>query len=500
MVNGSGGDRRQLGGNRQGGGSGGREPVAVRAFRDSRADELPLLRAAIARQAAGDTAQADALYERVARLNRRNGEALHRWALVKQAIGQPDAALDLLDQVIRLDPKGATAYCHRGYVLQDLGRRREAAASLERAVRLKPDFIDALIALGAVQGELGDFAAAGVTLNRALALDPRSREAVLNKGALRENQGLLKEAIAVFDAGLQALPNDAEMLRRKISCLHRLGDLDAALDVCRVQLFAQPSEARALTSMANTLRARGQLHEALDYHARAMAAPSVQPDDMMDAAMAYLAAGNLPTGFRLYEWRWRTERCAFKLNANQQPLWQGEQDIAGRTVLVWSDEGMGDAVQFVRFVPQLAARDARVVLQVQPALVPLVSGVEGVVEVVAQGSRPPRFDLSCPIMSLPLACGVTLDTVPHVVPYLRVDAARQVRWRERLATLDHTHTHTHTQGRIVLGRWPATCARSPALDRAGGVGAIGTCPWHLVRIVAERSTSGGLAHVARLDW
>ena len=272
-------------------------PVAVWPPRDKQAAELAVLQAAISRQAAGDMAQADALYERAVRLNRRNEEALHRWALVKQAIGQHNAALDLLNRVIQLNSKGAIAYCHRGYVLQDMGRRREAAKSLERAVQLKPEYVDALIALGAVQGELGAFEAACATLDRALVLDPRAREAVLNKGALFESQGLLKEAIAAFDAGLQTLPADAEMLHRKINCLHRLGELEAALSVGHVQLAARPGEARALTSMANTLRALGRLAEALAYHGQAMASASVRPDDLMDAAMCHLAVGNCPPAF-----------------------------------------------------------------------------------------------------------------------------------------------------------------------------------------------------------
>jgi tetratricopeptide (TPR) repeat protein len=458
-AGGSGVGKRHPDRNRQGGGGWeAQAPVVVWPPRDKRAAELALLQAAISRQAAGDMAQADALYDRAVRLNRRNEEALHRWALVKQAIGQHNAALDLLNRVIQLNSTAATAYCHRGYVLQDMGRRREAAKSLERAVQLKPEYIDALIALGAVQGDLGAFEAACATLDRALVLDPRAREAVLNKGALFESQGLLKKAIAAFDAGLQTLPADAEMLHRKINCLHRLGELEAALDVCHVQLAARPGEARALTSMANTLRALGRVAEALAYHGQAMASASVRPDDLMDTAMCHLAAGNLLTGFRLYESRWKTDRCAFKLDAHHQPLWQGERDIAGRTVFVWSDEGMGDTVQFVRFVSQLATRGARVVLEAQPALVPLMSGAVGVAEILTQGTRLPHYDLCCPIMSLPLACQTTLDTIPQVVPYLHADAMPRARWRERLATLDKA-THTLKVGLCWAG------SQQLALDR-----------------------------------
>lgn len=416
---------------------GGRHSVLVGKDRLHRplAAEQALLELAIERHAAGDFAQADALYGKLVRLNRRNAEALHRWALLKQAHGELHAALDLLDRVIPLNPADPGAHCHRGYVLHDLGRRQEAAASLRRALQRSPRFVDALIALGVIEGELGAYDAARTHFDRALALDPYAREAVLNKGALFENQNLLEEAVATFDAGLRSLPADTEMLHRKISCLHRLGRLGEALDVSRVRLAVRPEGAAGLTSMANTLRALGRLEDALQYHQRALVSPSTTPDDVMDAAMAHLAAGDLLIGFRLYETRWKTDRCAFKLDANHQP-WGGEPDIAGRTILVWSDEGIGDTIQFVRFVPRLAARGARVILEAQPMLVPLLSCLEGVDEVVAQGAPLPRFDLCCPIMSLPVACEVTLSALQGGVSYLHADVARRAHWRARLNKLD----------------------------------------------------------------
>jgi hypothetical protein len=120
---------------------------------------------------------------------------------------------------------------------------------------------------------------------------------------------------------------------------------------------------------------------------------------------------------------------------------------------------MGDTLQFVRFASQLATRGARVVLEAQPALVPLISGAVGVAEIVTQGTRPPDYDLCCPIMSLPLACQATLDTIPQVVPYLHADALRRARWRERLATLDRPHTHTRKIGLCWAG------SQQLALDR-----------------------------------
>ena len=471
-AGGSGGDNRHPDRDRQG--SGGWEaqaPMAVWRPHDKRAGELALLQAAMSRQAAGDLAQADALYERAVRLNRRNEEALHRWALVKQAIGQHNAALDLLNRVIQLNSKAATAYCHRGYVLQDMGLRREAAQSLERAVQLKPDYVDALIALGAVQGELGAFEAARTTLDRALVLDPRAREAVLNKGALFESQGLLKEAIAAFDAGLQTLPADAEMLHRKINCLHRLGELEAALDVCHVQLAARPGEARALTSMANTLRALGHVPEALAYHGRAMASASVRPDDLMDAAMCHLAAGNSPPAFVFMRAAGRriaalsSWMLIISHSGKVSEILPGAQSSFGRT-RAWVTRAI--------WALRVTAGDARCADSSRST-----TGISATDLRRSGGSGDPNAGHTAtslrPVLSdHESATGVPSDarhdSASGSVPSCGCHAACTVAGAAGNARYG---AHTRAQDWVVLGRQPAASAGSPAVYRAVGTGTIG---------------------------
>jgi hypothetical protein len=148
-----------------------------------------------------------------------------------------------------------------------------------------------------------------------------------------------------------------------------------------------------------------------------------------------LLRGEYAEGWREFEWRWRGGTAEeIKLRGFAEPQWQGE-DVAGKTLLLHAEQGFGDTLQFCRYA-SLVGATARVILEVQPPLVRLCSGLAGVARVVARGEPPPAFDLHCPLMSLPLAVGTTLDTIPSGVPYLAADPELVVGWRERLAGLD----------------------------------------------------------------
>jgi len=477
--------------------------VTPHRLRDLPIDERQLLVAAIEHHTAGRLGQADALYGRVLRLNRRNPEALHRLALLKQAQGRHRDALTMLDRAINVAPNQPLAHCHRGYILQDLGRRREAIASLQRAIQLQPNLVDAHIALGTVHAELDDLPNACASFDKAAALEPRAIEPLLNKGILFEKHGQPVAAIECFDAALSIAPGEVTLLHRKASCLRLTGAYEAALRICDTLLGAQPDLAqvifergliladatkyaeaiiafeRALAlnylvdachyNIGNCLKEMDRLHEAraayqsaialrADYHeafnnlgdvlgrlhqplaalAAFERAAKIKPD-MADAywnsAQCRLQIGDYVEGWRLYEWRWKTPQFATRRRSYHQKLWLGDSDLAGKSILVWCEQGFGDMLLSVRYVPLVAARGARVILQIPPELQTLFARIPGLFAVGVKSTELPAFDVHCPMMSLPLAFRTTLETIPDAIPYLRADAVRITRWRERLVGL-----------------------------------------------------------------
>ncbi|MBN9511134.1 MAG: hypothetical protein J0I21_18775, partial [Alphaproteobacteria bacterium] len=152
---------------------------------------------------------------------------------------------------------------------------------------------------------------------------------------------------------------------------------------------------------------------------------------LWNAALAHLVLGDLPTGFAKYESRWQNKLAQQNKRQFPRPLWLGDTPLAGKTLLLYAEQGFGDTLQFIRYATLAAAQGARVIVETQPALKRLVAGVPGVSAVFGQGEPLSAYDLRCPLMSLPLAFGTTLDTIPATLPYLAAPADAVARWRAR---------------------------------------------------------------------
>jgi hypothetical protein len=193
----------------------------------------------------------------------------------------------------------------------------------------------------------------------------------------------------------------------------------------------------------------------------------LQPEDpglRVGLGLALLMAGQLEEGWKEFEWRWQTEFLIRRGPHFSVPSWNGEA-IGDRAILLFADQGLGDALQFCRYVPQIAACAGRTILAVQPALMRLLSRLPGVSEVIDQGGRP-SVDLWCALMSLPYAVGATLETIPATTPYLTADPADVAHWRARLAGLAGLRVGLcWAGGQFNLGQIQRDRRRSMTLDR-----------------------------------
>jgi hypothetical protein len=175
-------------------------------------------------------------------------------------------------------------------------------------------------------------------------------------------------------------------------------------------------------------------HEALSSYNQAISVDPGFADAQYNRSLALLFLGDFESGWRGYEWRWKNAR---RLSIGEprnfsQPLWLGEESIAGKRLLLYNEGGLGDTLQFCRYAALSAALGATVLLEVQAPLFDLLSSLEGVSQLIATGSALPPFDYQCPLMSLPLAFKTTLDTVPAAPKYLRSDRAKVERWHTLL--------------------------------------------------------------------
>lgn len=245
-----------------------------------------------------------------------------------------------------------------------------------------------------------------------------------NLGMMLRRLGKLEAAVASYQRALALAPDNAGILSSLGNALRALGRLAEAEKLQARAMTLAPRERAIRYNYALTLRDMGRVSEALRLFS---ALNQEDPDDAevaWDLAITQLQLGDYVRGFQGYESRWRLARNETKLR--DPPHWQGE-DIAGKRILLQSEQGFGDALQFARYVPLVAARGARVVLECLPQLKTLFAAIDGVEQVVVKGEPAPAVDLSIPLLSLARIFGTSLASIPKQVPYLRAAVAQLPR-------------------------------------------------------------------------
>ncbi len=376
--------------------------------------------------------EALASYQAALALRRDDPGTLFNQGNALKDMGRYEEAMASYDQALALEPDHAPVLCNRGIALHEMKRLDEALASLDDALTLAPDIVEAHLNRGNVLNDLKRHEEAVVSYDCALALRPNYAEALSNRGVALHALERNDEALASFDRALALKHDYPEALSHRGATLDAMRRPEEALASYARAIALRPDYADAYGNRGATLYNLKRLDEALADFDRALALRPDLPEVHWNQASARLITGDFARGFAEYEWRWQREAMIDVKRDFPQPLWRGE-DLAGKTILLHSEQGYGDSIQFCRYVSALAARGARVILEVEAPLQRLMTTLSGTSEVLAKGSLLPAFDTHCPLLSLPLAFGTQLETVPSVTPYLHAPAEDVAAWQARLA-------------------------------------------------------------------
>lgn len=380
---------------------------------------------------------------------------------------RPEEALTNYNKALALKPDFIEVYNNRGNVLMDLQRYEDALGSYQKAIDLRPDFALAYSNIGNLFNQLGRYSEALTKYEEAIALNPQDADTWNNRGLLLQDRfKRYQEALASFDKVIEIAPDFAEGHYNRGVLFSRMKRYEDAIESYEKAIALRPNYAIAYNNRANALRELRRYDEALSnfntaitlnpqlaeaYYSRgvlltdltkfdeamtdyetAIAITPDYPEANYNMSFLKLLTGNFEEGWTLYEWRWRTEHAEVNYEDYKRGLWLGEQPIAGKIILIRTEQGLGDFIHFVRYVPLVEAQGAKVILETPAALVPLMRTLNGTFTIVTKGDVLPNFDLRCPIMSLPLVFKTTLETIPATIPYLKADSGRQLIWRERL--------------------------------------------------------------------
>lgn len=423
-----------------------------------------LLDAAIRDNAEGRLDQAEAACRRILRGKPGHGVAAHLLAVVLCRSGRLAEGETLLRRLRARWPDDAQVLRHLVDALHEQGRTADEAAQAAALVALTPDDAQAHQSLAVALHALGRLDEAAEAYLTAARLDQTEPLSALGLGDVLADQGLHDDALAAYDHALQRRPGWALALGNASLVLMAQGRLDEAEGLLRRAIADDPHYAPGWTNLGGVLQRQGRLADAVAAYDRAVRlrpgdaavlsnlaqaldeqgadgalemhrlAVTAEPDNAVahfNLGVALLRGGHWAEGWHEYEWRWRGGVPAMRPRFPDRPQWDGAA-LDGRTLLLHAEQGLGDTLQFVRFVCDAAARGGRIVLEAPPSLVRLLRGIDGIQAVVAAGEPPPEFELHLPLMSLPRVLALSEEAFARAVPYVAPLAGDAERWAVRL--------------------------------------------------------------------
>jgi tetratricopeptide (TPR) repeat protein len=422
-------------------------------------------RQGVAMHQQGHFAEAERIYRDVLQQDPKSFEATHLLGIIALQTRKTQQAVELIGKAIALNSAVPTAHCNLGSALTALQRHAEALSSFDKAIALKADLADAHGNRAATLNALHQYEQALASCDKALALKPdyaeahnnrahalnalkRHEEAVAscdqaialrpdypeahnNRGNALNALGRHTDAVGSYDKAVGFAPKYAEAYNNRGNALYHLGRADEAAASYELAIAIRPDYAEAYNNRGNALSSLQRCEPALASYDRAVALKPDYAEALFNKSVLLLLMGRFAEGWRLYEWR-KKKANPIAARDYPQPLWLGESDIVGKTILLTEEQGLGDTIQFCRYAPLLAQHGARVILEVPPQLTRLAASLSGVAQVVETGRPLPAFDLHCPLLSLPLAFGTELATIPSAIPYLKADPDQSKAWKHRL--------------------------------------------------------------------
>ncbi len=455
---------------------------------ENRVRSNKLLEQAVGLHRQGRLDEAQELYSYILAIKPQHADALHLMGVLWREKGDLRRAAELIDKAIGCDPRAPLFHASRGDIYRDENNHAEAIRCYQRALQLKPGMVQALCNLGNVLRMQGDLSQAMGCYQRCLAINPQLPEVCNNLGLAYHLQGDHKAAVDWLQKAIRMNPDYAEAhnnlgnvyrdlkenekalqhyhrawqlapgnpeINYNLGVLYHLrGEADRAMEFYEKAVKSRQQFPDAFNNLGKLCHDRNQPQKALDYYDQALRLDSQNADVRFNRSLALLALGRYRQGWQEYEWRFR--RCESRRiypHRLTSPRWDG-LPFANQTLLVHSEQGFGDTIQFVRYLPMVKAFGGRVILEVQAELCALLQHMAGIDQVLPlsfdEASREPH-DMHVPLMSLPGIFDTTVETIPANIPYLHAAQSHRKQWQPYLRT-----------GGFKIGlAWAAKCTSDP---------------------------------------
>jgi tetratricopeptide (TPR) repeat protein len=374
-------------------------------------------------------------YQKALRINPASYQAFYNIGVVRLAQKRLDEAAAAFQQTVKLKPDFPEAYNNLGVSLQKQGKWGHAIRGFQKAVGLNPQYAEAYFNLGRTFYELQRFNDAGQSYRTALKLNPEYAEAHHNLGLTLHKQGKLEQAAACYRKSLQLKPDDANVYYNMGNVFLDQGDFEEMAHWYQKAVVFAPDKAEAYNNLGKMLKEQGAIEAAETHFQEAIRSKPDFIDAHFNRAITLLLSGNYAEGWPEYEWRFKKRNWKnIYPHRFEQPRWDGTS-FRGKTVLVHCEQGLGDAIQFARYLPMVKARGGTVVFETQKPLMAIFDrfpGVDHLAQISATRKPAVDFNFHIPLLSLPGIFQTTLENIPAQVPYIFANPRKQAAWRKKV--------------------------------------------------------------------
>jgi tetratricopeptide (TPR) repeat protein len=344
-------------------------------------------------------------------------------------------SINAYEKAIKLDGGSAEIHSNLGLVFHQIGQWTQALASYEKAINLNPEYLPSFYNLANTLKALEQYEDALVIYKYVYSKKPDDINVLINLGLTLKDLGCFEEALENLKAAIELAQNSSEGHLNLGNVYFDLAKFDLAIKSYNQALKINPKNADALTNRGNIYYCLKDFRNALNDHNQALMIKPELANANWNKALTLLMCGDYFDGWKMYEWRHEIHKMnlGYKPNQFSAPLWLGLECLENKTILIHSEQGLGDTIQFCRFIPKIWQLGAKIIFEVQNNLVELMDCLSPYANVISIGANETKYDFHIPLLSLPHALKIELNTIPSDLPYLKAAPDKVEFWRDKLS-------------------------------------------------------------------
>ncbi|MDA9094244.1 tetratricopeptide repeat protein [Methylophilaceae bacterium] len=314
------------------------------------------------------------------------------------------------------------------------GNLKEAKNIYEQILKHKPNHFDALQLLGILYGQINKKDKAIKLLELALQIKPDDAATLNNYGVILTEVNRTNDSYEALDKATNIKPDYAEAYSNKGNALKLLEKYDDAVKAYSKAIQLKPNYAEAYNNRGVIYKELSQMNLALKDLKKAISLKPDYPEANSTMGVTLLLTGNFSKGWEQYEWRWKDLSDPSVIRSFKQPLWDGKKSLKGKSILLYSEQGLGDTIQFSRYILLIKALGAKVILETHKELLNIVGSIDSNITIILMGQTLPHFDFQCPLLSLPLKFGTGLKNIPSPNRYIWADKRIVPKWKKKIGS------------------------------------------------------------------